>query len=77
VPGPPIPPELVVARNRLLEECLRSIKEVRVTAERKRAEQVRKDLLVEIERERAKARERADAQRKRLQLEVEEEEEAP
>jgi hypothetical protein len=78
-PELPLPNELVVARNRLLEDCLQSLKQVRMTTERERAEQVRKDLLVEIERERAKARERADAQRKRLELEVgdEEEREAP
>lgn len=77
-PEPPVPAELVVARNRLLEDCLRSLKEVRLSAERERAEQVRKDLLVEIERERAKARERAAEQRKRLDLDVEDDEaEAP
>ena len=59
-----------MARNRLLEDCLQSIKEVRMSAEQERAEQVRKDLLVEIERERAQARERAAQQRKALQLEV-------
>jgi hypothetical protein len=69
---PEVPTELVVARNRLLEDCLRSIKQVRLAAERERAEQVRKDLLVEIEKERTKARERAAEQRKRLQLEVDE-----
>jgi hypothetical protein len=67
-----VAPELVVARNRLLEDCLRLLKEMRLAAERQRAEQVRKDLMVEIERERAKARERADEQRKRLDLEAEE-----
>ncbi len=69
-PDLPVPPELVVARNRLLEDCLQSIKQVRMSAERERAEQVRKDLLVEIERERAAARDRAAKQRKALQLEV-------
>ncbi len=69
-PDLPVPPELIVARNRLLEDCLQSIKEVRMSAEQERAEQVRKDLLVEIERERAQARERAAQQRKALQLEV-------
>jgi hypothetical protein len=73
-PDPNVPPELVVARNRLLEDCLRSIKQVRMDAERERAEQVRKALKVEIQKERMKARERADQQRKALQLEVDEEE---
>jgi len=76
-PDPPVPTQLVVARNRLLENCLRSIKQVRMSVERERAEQIRKELLVEIERERHAARERAEEQRKRLQLEVEEEEPAP
>ncbi len=71
---PPVPAALVVQRNRLLEECLRSIKQVRMAAERDRAEQVRKDLLVEIERERAAARTRAAEQRKRLELGVDEDE---
>ncbi len=66
-----VAPELVVARNRLLEDCLRMLKEMRLGAERERAEQVRKDLLVEIERERSQARERAEEQRKRLELEAE------
>jgi len=70
---PELPPELVVQKNRLLEDCLRALKEVRVQAERDEAERVRKELLVEIEAERRKARERADEQRKRLQLDVEDE----
>jgi hypothetical protein len=69
-PEVPVPAQLVVARNRLLEDCLQAIKQVRLSAERERAEQVRKDLLVEIERERAKARQRADEQRKKLEIEV-------
>ncbi len=68
--SPGVPPELVVQRNWLLEECLRDIKQLRLAAEREATEQVRKDLLVEIERERLKARERAEEQRKQLQLEV-------
>jgi radical SAM superfamily enzyme YgiQ (UPF0313 family) len=71
-PPPPVPEELAAHRNWLLEECLREVKKVRMSAEQERAEQVRKDLLVEIERERAKARERAEEQRKRLELGVEE-----
>jgi hypothetical protein len=77
VDEPPVPPELVIARNRLLEDCLRAIKQVRVTAERERAEQVRKELMVQIEKERAQARERAADQRKRLQIEVGDETEEP
>jgi hypothetical protein len=72
-PTPAVPEELAAQRNWLLEECLREVKKVRLTAEQERAEQVRKDLLVEIERERAKARQRAEDQRKRLELGVEQE----
>ncbi len=72
-PAPSVPEELAAQRNWLLEECLREVKQVRMSAEQERAEQVRKDLLVEIERERAKARQRADDQRKRLELGVEQE----
>lgn len=71
--SPQLPPELIVQRNRLLEDCLLQLKQVRVDAERDAAEQVRKELLIEIDEERAKARQRADEQRKRLQLDVEDE----
>jgi hypothetical protein len=71
--SPPIPKDLVVQRNRLLEECLRDVKRVRLTAEEERAEQIRKELMVEIERERAQALERAAEQRKKLEIDVEEE----
>jgi len=70
-PTPQVPEELAAQRNWLLEECLRDVKKVRLTAEQERAEQVRKDLAVEIERERANAHKRADEQRKRLELGVE------
>jgi hypothetical protein len=72
-PPPTVPEELAAQRNWLLEECLREVKKVRMSAEQERAEQVRKDLLVEIERERSKARQRAEDQRKRLELGVEQE----
>ncbi len=65
-----VPSEMVVQRNRLLEDCLRELKRVRLATEEHRTEQVRKDLLVEIEKERARARERAAEQRKRLELEI-------
>jgi hypothetical protein len=67
--SPPIPAELAARRNRLLEECLRDAKRRRQTAEEEHADQVRRELLVEIEKERAAARDRADAQRKELELE--------
>ena len=75
--APEVPPDLVLAHNTLLEECLRTVKSVRMEAERVRAEQVRRQLRDEIERERARARERANEQRKQLQLEVDEEPEPP
>ena len=59
-------------RNFLLQDCLLGIKQLRMTAEEDRAEQVRKALLIAIEHEREKARTRADQQRKQLELEVEE-----
>ena len=76
-PDAPIPQDLVVHRNRLLEECLRNLKQVRVAAEREAADKVRKDLMVEIEKERAKAKQRAAEQSKRLELGVEDEEAQP
>jgi hypothetical protein len=67
--SPPIPKQLAVRRNRLLEECLRDTKRLRLTAEEEAAEKVRRDLKIEIEKERQRARERADQQRKELELE--------
>jgi predicted ribosome quality control (RQC) complex YloA/Tae2 family protein len=75
--SPAVPADLVLAHNSLLEECLETVKAVRMQAERERAEQVRRQLRDEIERERARARERASEQRKQLQLEVDEEEAPP
>jgi len=66
-----IPADLGIRHNRLLEDCLRNLKHLRVAAEEKQAEKVRKELLIEIEHERAKARKRAAEQRKQLELEVE------
>jgi hypothetical protein len=71
--APAVPPDLVMAHNALLSECLRNVKAVRMEAERERAEQVRRQLRDAIERERALARQRAAEQRKRLRLEVDEE----
>ena len=68
----PVPADLGVRHNRLLEDCLRNLKQLRVAAEREQGEKVRKELLLEIGRERAKARKRAAEQRKQLELEVEE-----
>jgi Mg-chelatase subunit ChlD len=68
----PVPADLGVRHNRLLEDCLRDLKKLRVAAERDQAEKVRKELLLEIGRERAKARKRAAEQRKQLELEIEE-----
>jgi hypothetical protein len=68
----PIPRELAARRNRLLEDCLRDLKQLRVAAESEHAEKVRGELLLEIEHERSKARTRAAKQRKELELEIEE-----
>jgi len=70
-----IPADLSLRHNRLLEDCLRNLKQLRVAAEHEQAEKVRKELLLEITRERAKARKRAAEQRKQLELEVEDENE--
>ncbi|MBW2542687.1 MAG: VWA domain-containing protein [Deltaproteobacteria bacterium] len=67
-----VPADLGIRHNRLLEDCLRNLKQLRVEAERVQAEKVRKELLLEIGKERAKARKRAAEQRKQLELEVEE-----
>jgi hypothetical protein len=72
-----VPRALVVQRNRLLEDCLRELKRARLATEEEHAEDVRKELLVEIEKERARARERAASQRKRLDLEVDEDDTEP
>ena len=71
--SPDVPADLVAAHNALLGECLKTAKSLRMEAERKRAEQVRRQLRDEIERERARARERANEQRKQLQLEMDKE----
>jgi hypothetical protein len=65
-----IPDELAALRNARLEECLDEMRDQRLRAERKQAERVRRELLVEIEREREQARVRAAEQRKELRLEV-------
>jgi hypothetical protein len=75
--SPDVPADLVLAHNVLLDECLKTVKSLRMEAERARAEQVRRQLRDEIEKERARARERASEQRKQLQLEVDEEPEPP
>lgn len=70
--SPAIPKSFSFQRNRLLEECLRDLRGNRRSAEARRAREIRKELVVEIERERAKALRRAAEQRKVLRLEVEE-----
>ena len=54
------------------EGVSREIRSRRAEAERFRNEQVRRRLLLEIERERARAHERAAQQRRNLELEIEE-----
>jgi len=71
--APTVPADLAIRHNRLLEDCLRDLKQARVAAEKEHAEKVRKELLLEIGKERAKARKRAAEQRKQLELEVEKE----
>jgi hypothetical protein len=71
-PDPVIPRDLMVQRNRLLEDCLINMKRVRMEVEEERNQQVRQELKMEIERERLKARDRAEEQRKRLDIGIEE-----
>jgi len=71
----PVPKSFVARRNRLLEDCLREAKRLRLEAARAHQEKVRRDLRVEIERERTKARQRANEQRKQLQIGVDDEDE--
>ncbi len=71
-PSSDLPAAFVARRNRLLEDCLRDTKRLRLEAERDRLDQVRRELRVEIERERAKVQNRANEQRKRLQIEMNE-----
>jgi hypothetical protein len=70
VEGPFLPRELVTKRNELLEARLVEIRRGRIEAERRAADQTRRELALEIERERAAAAERAAAQRKELDLEI-------
>jgi len=75
VPGaasPFLPAELVPKYNELLEARLAALRGDRLEAERQRAEQMRRELVIEIERERTAALERAARQRKELHLEIEE-----
>jgi hypothetical protein len=73
--APPVvvPANLAVPRKDLLTECLEELRDARRALEREQAENVRRQLIVEIEREREKARLRAEEQRKELRLEVERE----
>jgi hypothetical protein len=68
--SPPVPKDLAARRNRLLEECLLDLKRRRLTAEQQRAEEVRRELQIEIGREREKAKQQADEQRKELELDA-------
>jgi len=67
---PEAPPEYLAARNALLEKRLTALKQVNVDLDRERADQARRELLLEIDRERAAALERAAAQRRELRLEA-------
>jgi hypothetical protein len=70
--SPFLPAELVPKYNELLEARLAALRDDRLEAERHRAEQMRRELVLEIERERTAALERAARQRKELHLEIEE-----
>jgi len=73
-PEQSIPRALTTQRNRLLEDCLVNLKQVRMKTEERRNDEVRRELKLEIERERAQARQRAEDQSKRLDISIEEKE---
>ena len=70
--NPFVPAELVLKHNELLAARLAALRHDRLEAERLRTEEMRRELVLEIERERAAAFERAARQRKELHLEIEE-----
>jgi len=69
-----VPRELTPQRNRLLEDCLLNLKQVRMKTEERRNEEIRRELKLEIERERTQARQRAEEQGKRLDISIDEQE---
>lgn len=64
--SPPLPKELVLQRNRLLEQKLIALKRDRIEAERAATAEQRKTLEVEIEKERSQAETRAAEQREQI-----------
>jgi hypothetical protein len=69
-PDPVLPVELITFENQLLEQKLIELRRGRIEAERAQAEEVRKQLALEIDKERTAAQERAAQQRKELKIEV-------
>jgi hypothetical protein len=65
------PTELVTLRNQVLQRRVLSLKRGRVEAERRRNEELRRGLELEIEQERATAEERSAEQRRELRIEPE------
>lgn len=64
-------PRLVAQRNRLLENRLLDLQRRSLEIQEARDEQLRQELIIEIERERAEVTRRAHAARRRLQIDVE------
>lgn len=64
-------PRLLAQRNRLMENRLLDLRRRRMEIETERDEDMRQDLMVEIERERQAAKERAEEQRKALDIKTE------
>jgi Mg-chelatase subunit ChlD len=69
----PLSPRLIAQRNRLLENRLLDLQRKRVKIETDAAEEVRRDLQVEIEQERAAAVRRSEEAKRRLDIQVEKE----
>ncbi len=76
VRSPRLPRTLVSKRTQLLERRLISLKRGRIEAERRRAEETRRALQIEIEEERAKAEADTAEQRRELRIEIEKEDDA-
>jgi hypothetical protein len=66
--SPPLSKDLVLQRNRLLEQKLLALKRGRIEAERAAIEQQRKTLEIEIQNDRSDAQTRAAEQREQLDL---------
>ena len=68
-PAPAVPAEYAFFGKGAFEACLRQSRQIDLTAEELRREELRRQLLLELEQERALALERGEQQRRELELE--------